>query len=286
MSTQAHGLRRRLAAAPAAMPSAPMLGARSMAIASGKGGVGKTALATSLALSASARGARVLLVDLDLGLANAHLLFGCPTGAGLLETLEQGEPPARALVEARPRVRLVAGARRPETTARLSGAERTRLLAAIAALGRESDLLIVDLPAGIGALVIETLRACASPMLVTTPEPAAFADAYALLKRFQLAGAARPIDIVVNAVRRPQELRRVERRLLGAARRFLRRDVAILDAIPEDPAVREATRKPACFLETAPCAPAARAVHRIERRVARGLARRDSTTRGPQEVNT
>ena len=190
MSTQAHGLRRRLAAAPAAMPSAPMLGARSMAIASGKGGVGKTALATSLALSASARGARVLLVDLDLGLANAHLLFGCPTGAGLLETLEQGEPPARALVEARPRVRLVAGARRPETTARLSGAERTRLLAAIAALGRESDLLIVDLPASIGALVIETLRACASPMLVTTPEPAAFADAYALLKRFQLAGAA------------------------------------------------------------------------------------------------
>ena len=48
----------------------------SIAISSGKGGVGKTTIAVNLALTAAKHGKRVLLLDADLGMANAHIILG------------------------------------------------------------------------------------------------------------------------------------------------------------------------------------------------------------------
>ena len=223
--------------------------ARLLAVASGKGGVGKTNLAVNLAIALAGTGQRVLLVDADAGLANVDLLLG-QRPRGHLGHVLAGLVPVEAVVHDGPaNIRWVPGAPLPSLSASVPSTGRhavaespvraaAAVLDGLAALESQHDFLILDLPAGLGADVRWFARQADELLLVTTPEPPALMDAYALLKSVALADAgdggpagqpfAGQVGLIVNMVGHRREAGRVHGRLRATARRFLGLDVRLL----------------------------------------------------------
>ena len=156
--------------------------ARSIAVAGGKGGVGKSTIAANLALAIAQLGHRVTLVDADLGAANLHTMLGVVNPSfGLADFLDHRVDTLDALKTrvGVPTLTLVAGTSRPGA-ANLDKAEKLRMLDAIARL--DADCVVVDVGAGTSFNVIDFVAAADHKLFVLTPQLASLHNAYALLK--------------------------------------------------------------------------------------------------------
>jgi flagellar biosynthesis protein FlhG len=172
-----------------------------VAIGSGKGGVGKTWLAASLAHALARLGRRVLLFDGDLGLANVDVQLGLAPGPDLASVLSGRCTLTQAVRRFEPGgFDLIAGRSGCAQLALVSPQAVAALVAGLRALAPGYDRVLLDLPAGIDALVRRLLAAADSCLVLTTDEPTAITDAYALIKvsRTEIAGFAP--QLVVNQV--------------------------------------------------------------------------------------
>lgn len=243
-----------------------------LAIASGKGGVGKTNLCVNLAAAMARRGVRVVLIDGDLGLANADVLCGVNTSAHLGHVIEGRCSLEEIAVETSCGFRLISGASGITRLAHLDASQRRRIFDGLASLEGSVDLVLVDCGAGIGLGVLGFVAAADLSLIVTTPEPTAIADAYALIKtlvsraRGGLAPESRSM-LVVNQARRESEAWRVHRRINAVCERFLGARVKLSGWVPYDGAVREAVRARHPFVYNAPRCRASRAVRDLSGRV-------------------
>lgn len=155
---------------------------RIVAVAGGKGGVGKSTIAVNLALALGRLGHRVTLVDADLGAANLHTMLGVlnpTTGIGdfldhRVETLDALKTPV-----AIPTLSLVPGTSRPGA-ANLAKRDKLRLLGAIARL--DADCVVIDVGAGSSYNVVDFVAAADHKLLVLTPHLPSLHNAYALIK--------------------------------------------------------------------------------------------------------
>jgi len=219
--------------------------ARVLAVASGKGGVGKTNLSVNVAIGLSAAGRRVLLVDADIGLANVDLVLG-QRPRGHLGHVLTGRLPLQAIVHEGPAgIRWIPGASHLPALTAPDADRRAALLQDLSALERDHDFLILDLPAGIGPGVIPHARQADDLVLVTTPEAPAVMDAYALLKAVATAGPEPlgRVRLVVNMVTHRREADRVHGRLRATAERFLGVDIDLLGYVFCDGHVGRAVQK-------------------------------------------
>jgi len=219
--------------------------ARVLAFVSGKGGVGKTNLAVNVGIGLAATGRRVLLVDADLGLANVDLVLGQRPRGDLGHVIE-GRMALREVVEEGPGgLRWIPGASQMPRLAHLSARRREQVLEGLAGLETEHDFLLLDAPAGVGADVLALARQADELVLVTTPEPTALMDAYALLKTAAASGAESlgEVRLVVNLVAHRRDAERVHRRLSEAAGRFLGVPVGLLGYVFCDGHVGRAVQK-------------------------------------------
>ena len=217
----------------------------SIAIASGKGGVGKTNVAVNLAVSLARLGRRVMLFDADLGLANADLLLGLrPTKslhdlvAGTADTLEE------ILTEGPDGLLLVPSASGIGTMANLTPVEHAGLIRAFSTYDKPLDVLIVDTAAGVQDSVTSFCKAVQHVFVVVCDEPASLTDAYALIKVLRQEHGLRRFRVICNMLRTPESGRRLMRKLSSVCAQYLP-DV-ILDAsgmIPMDEHLRHAVRK-------------------------------------------
>jgi flagellar biosynthesis protein FlhG len=259
--------------APQAMPfcNAPVL-----AIASGKGGVGKSNIALNLAIALARRGVRVTVLDADVGVANIDVLCGINPARRLDAAFSPGATRLQDLtIDAPGGFRLVPGSAGLSRLAELTGDQRQQLIAQICELGDHADLLIVDTGAGVGALVTALVAWADMSLIVTTPEPTAIADAYALIK-IAMARAPRPalrpdLHIVVNAADSASEAARVHARLSSVSERFLGQVLPMAGAIAADPHVVRAVRMRCPLMLRSPGAPASLAMIALADRVAQSL---------------
>ena len=237
--------------------------ARVICIASGKGGTGKSVMATNLAILRARRGERVLLVDFDAGLANAHLLLGLAPPYDLGHVME-GEVTARqALVEGPHGVRLLSGGVGRQTMIDPTRRELDRLFKALRPLEAEFDLIIIDHGAGLSYSTVAHLAATSTLILVTNHEVTALSDGYALYKRAHMVNNSIRVGLVVN--RAPDERIAMDawERFRGAAHKFLGHTPELIGWVPADPAIPQAVqmRQPAVI--SYPESPAARAFKRV-----------------------
>jgi flagellar biosynthesis protein FlhG len=215
---------------------------RTIAITSGKGGVGKSNLAANLAVALGERGARVLLVDADLAQANLDLLLGLHPRYDIQHVLSGEKTLEEVVIEGPRGVRLVPAASGPPELAELDDYRRECLLRGLGQLDGDADLIVLDTATGTSAQVVSFCLAADEVIVVTTPEMPAFSDAYALIKLLQQRGLTRPPRLVVNMARDAEEAEETAHRIRLVARRFLKLDLDSWTAVPFDPAIPRAVR--------------------------------------------
>lgn len=228
------------------------------AVTSGKGGVGKTSLSVNLACEFSRRGHRTIIVDTDLGLANAHILAGIKPTRTLSDYIE-GKAEIGDIIETGPsKVKFISGGSGVKEMANLDANGRARICVAIEELSAFCDVIVLDTGAGVSKGVTDFVSMADHTILVTTSNFAAIADAYGIVKVVVQDGYQKPIHCVVNRVRSPEEAEQVFLKLKGCTERFLGFDLNWLGLLPEDSCVEGAVLKRAPFSEVFPGSVAAR----------------------------
>jgi len=239
----------------------------SIAITSGKGGVGKTSLATNLAIAFARRGRRVLLVDGDLAMANVDLMLGVVPQKNLGDVVFGRAAIEEVVLTTADGVRVLPSGSGVEELADLDDFRRERLLRELSKLEAEADLILLDTGSGVGRQTIHFARAADRTVIVTTPEPTAFSDAYATLKvlsRGRLRG--RP-GVVVNMAATPEEGRETERRIRVVAERFLRLKPEYLGHVLLDASMGKAVRRQQPVVKAFPRSPAAACIEELASRL-------------------
>ncbi|MGE3164238.1 MAG: MinD/ParA family protein [Planctomycetota bacterium] len=239
--------------------------ARVIAVTSGKGGVGKTNLSVGLGLAAADLGRRVILVDGDLGLANVDVLLDVQSRFNLSHLLSGEASVDEILVAAPGGVRILPGATGVSHMADLAEFEVQHLLRQLEQVERDSDLVIVDTGAGISRQVVQFCLASDEVVVVTTTEPPAIADAYAIIKVLGQADATVRLRLLVNRADSRACADQVAERIVTLARRFLRLDVRPLGFVPTDPHVGRSVMDRFPFGLQYPSCPAAISVRELAR---------------------
>jgi flagellar biosynthesis protein FlhG len=201
------------------VPLAPREEAAVVAIGSGKGGTGKSFLATSLAVLLHQQGKRVILVDCDFGLACDHLLLGV-TPQRTLQHLLAGQATLADVTLATPAgPRLVPGSSGVRQMADLSDLELAAFGRRLGEIAADADVLLLDCGAGIAPQTVLTMLCADHVVLVTQPEIAALTDAYAVIKCLRPLRRDIALSVVVNRVPAPGQGDRAFEKLDEVTRR-------------------------------------------------------------------
>ena len=242
-----------------------------IAVTSGKGGVGKSNIAVNLAIQLSTAGKDVVLLDADLGLANCDVLCNLELPANLSHVIARRRQLADVMVQGPGGFRLVGGASGLARMADLSDFDRQRLVESLAELEQQADVILIDTGAGISPNVLAFTRAADHVLVVTTPEPTAITDAYAVIKVMSKDNATRRISLLVNQVRAAAEGRIVYDRIAGVSRQFL--GVSVYDAgyVMADESVSSAVRLRKPFLVAYPRCPASLCIAQLAVRLQHGV---------------
>lgn len=218
-------------------PEVAAAGARVVCIASGKGGVGKSVLATNLAALRAERGERVLLIDFDAGLANLHLLLGLAPRHDLGHVLDGTVQACEAVVRGPEGIHLLSGGVGRHALANPTRRELDRLFQALAPLEREYDLVVIDHGAGISYGTVAHLAASSTLLLVTNHEVTALSDAYALYKRATTVNEHLRVGLVLNRLPDEDVALRAWERFKGVSLKFLGVHPEYIGWVPQDDSV-------------------------------------------------
>ena len=217
--------------------------ARIIAVTSGKGGVGKTNLTVNLAIALRMAGKRVIVIDADLGMANVDVILGTSSKYHLLHLLQNEITLQDVLLEGPYGVQYISGGSGIEEAADFSAAERRMLWQKLAYCGALADIILVDTGAGLGKNVLDFVLASDEVLLLTTPEPTALTDAYAVMKAYSRYTLQPNMQLVVNRVYEEAESKDVAAKLGSTSERFLHMPVDCLGYIFEDRNMMHAVRK-------------------------------------------
>lgn len=240
--------------------------ARTIAVTSGKGGVGKSTIALNLAVAARRMGKSVCLLDACLGLGSIDLLCGLNGYWNLSHVVTGSRSLSDVMLEGPEGIHVIPGASGLIELADCPESVQRELLFQMEDVERNHDLLIVDTSTGIHRMVRQFATAADQVLVVTVPEVPAIADAYATVKALASPDAP-PIDLVVNQVDSPSQARAIADRLKQTSKMFLRAGVGFAGQVSRDAAVVQAVAAQSPFLVESPRCPAAADMMNLTRRV-------------------
>lgn len=215
---------------------------KTLAVISGKGGVGKTNVAVNVSICLAVRGQRVVLVDLDMGLANADLLLGLTPKFTLAQMISGARTLREVILVGPAGIGFVPGASGLADLANLSEFERQSVLMQLKTLDANTDIVVSDCGAGISKGVMRFAQSAQSVMVVTTPEPTAVTDAYAAIKTLARDHFTGRVGLLVNKAADRVEAEATFARISEVAKKFLNYSVANFGFVLQDTAVVQAVR--------------------------------------------
>lgn len=248
-------------------PPAPQQEAASVAIASGKGGTGKSFLATSLAVALHRSERRTVLVDCDFGLACDHLLLGVKPTLTLQQLLAGQCTLEQVLIKSPCGPRLLPGASGVRRMATPTDKDLTMFARELGVLAGGEDTLLLDLGAGIAPATVLTMLSADWIVLVTQPEIAALVDAYAVIKCVAQLKSSAKFLIVVNRVGTPGRGEMAFQRLMEVASQNVGVELRYLGEIPDDESVMQHRLGQLPLIATEPEAPTSMAVTALSERL-------------------
>ena len=239
-----------------------------LAVTSGKGGVGKTNVVVNLAASLARLGHRVGILDADFGLGNIDVLLGLTPTYHLGHVLNSDRALDEVVIEGPLGIRILPAGTGIRALTSLTSAQWHRLRDVVRRFSAGLDFLVIDTGAGISDNVVELLFMAERVLVVTSDEPTAVVDAYAMVKILTKAEPGKELGLVVNGTRDAHEAGLVFRQLDTATTRFLKRSVRFYGFIVHDPLVRAAVLGQRAVVDHVPHAPASRCFRILASRLA------------------
>lgn len=245
-----------------------------LAVASGKGGVGKTWFSISLTTALARQGKKVLLFDGDLGLANVDVQLGLMPKRDLNDVI-RGRLSLDKVVQRYEEggFDIIAGRSGQASLSALPTQRLIMLRDQLIDLSHEYDAVVVDLGAGVDRTVRMMSASATKSLLVTTDEPTSLTDAYAFIKLGSAAGMSKNVSIVINQAQNTLEGEKTYKTLLKACENFLRLSPPLAGMIRHDPKVKDCIRHQTPLLIRSPNSEAATDIERIARNVDEALRR-------------
>ena len=206
---------------------------QSIAIASGKGGVGKTSLAVNCAVKLSSDGKKVALLDADFGMANSHILLNQKIEHSVNDLLEKKLSIEDVILETPTGLKLIPGGSGVLELLNLDSQMRWEIIRSLDLLKEDLDILVVDTPAGASDASIEFAAACDVVVVVLVPEPTSFMDAYSFIKALYLEKKFAAVSIVVNLAKNEKAARQSYESFKKIVTKFLTVNVQFVGWLPE-----------------------------------------------------
>jgi len=240
---------------------------RVIAIASGKGGVGKTNLSVNLGVSLCKLGKKVALLDADMGLANVDILLGLHPEYNLTHVINGEKTLDDIVVEGPQGLKVIPASSGVQHMAEMGIIEQAGIISAFSEFEHDIDVLLVDTAAGIHSSVVNFARASQEILIVVCDEPTSLTDAYALIKLLNRDHGVNRFHIITNMVDTLQDGKALYQKLCKVTDQYL--DVALYftGAIPFDKSLRQAVKKQQAVVESMPQSPASQAIKGLAKKV-------------------
>lgn len=236
---------------------------RVIAVASGKGGVGKSSISLNLGLAIQELEKRVLLMDADLGMANIDILLGITPNFNLSHVLKGKCKFEEAVVQGPANISILAGTTGVDELINISSVEVSRLIEAASHMEENYDIILLDIGAGVHYSVTNFILGCDEVLVVLTPEPTAVMDAYSLIKILSTKHYMGRTKLLLNQCNSLKEANELAERMQRVIKQYLNQNVELLGMIPFDENVRKSVREQNPFLIQYPKSEAARSIKEL-----------------------
>ena len=242
---------------------------RVIAITSGKGGVGKTNIATNLAYILATMHKKVLILDADTGLANIDLMLGLTPQYNLYHVLKGEKTIAEVVVLGPGGIMILPSSSGIMEMTELSRGQKLTLLDELHGFNEELDFMFIDTAAGIASNVMYFNAAAKEIIVVASSEPTSLTDAYALIKLLYQRHAKKRFRLLVNMVKTQAEAKAVYTRLSQATDHFLNLTIEYIGHVLIDEKVQEAVKRQKPLLELYPGSPASKCLTAVAEKLCR-----------------
>lgn len=220
---------------------------RSIAIVSGKGGVGKSNFTTNFAINLLKLGKKVVVLDMDIGMGNVNILIG-KTAQNNLKHYLLGEVALDEVVYEGPYgLKFISGGSGMSSVMEWSKDMIDALLNAFEQLQKDFDYILFDMGAGATNWSLDLISAINEIIVITTEEPTAITDAYSMMKYIHVRDENKTIYLLCNRAYTKEDGQETLTRLESTMKHFLKKEVILLGSLPEDPVVRKAVREQVPF---------------------------------------
>ena len=246
--------------------------ARVITVTSGKGGVGKSSISVNLAIELARMGKRVLIMDVDFGLANIEVMLGIRPEYNLADMRFRGKSLADIVIKGPEGIGFISGGSGIHELTSLTREQIVNLTMRLVELDEMADIVIIDTGAGIADAVLEFVSASTEVLLVATPEPTSITDAYALLKtlyrKSEFSAENTRIKVIANRVTAQNECRELFEKINLVVKKFLKFGMEYLGDIPQDEQVSKAIIRQKPVVLSAPDSGAGKALRKLATKLA------------------
>jgi len=210
---------------------------RVVAVASGKGGTGKSTLSVNMAIAMRRAGKRVLVIDADFGLANVDLMLGVSSENSLAQVLSGDIDPNDVMQTGLEGVQFLSGGSGVEALLSMEGEAADAMISRLLQIKCDADIILLDTGAGVNPIVLRMIAAANETVIVTTPEPTAVMDAYALIKTASQREPKPIFRLIVNRVENRREAVEIPEAIISLARKNLSSTIDLLGTVATDPVI-------------------------------------------------
>ncbi|USD15418.1 MinD/ParA family protein [Priestia megaterium] len=221
---------------------------KTLAVLSGKGGVGKSNLSLNLSLALTKQKQRVLLFDMDIGMGNIDILIGQTASYTMVDLLEKKLSIQQIIKKGPQNLAYVAGGTGISSVFEWSPSDLVHLIQELNSLTNQYDYMIFDMGAGMSESVLKFLKAVDEMIVVTTPEPTSITDAYAAIKLAASYSVSAPVRLIINKTLSDKEGNETYERFNRAVQQFLNISISLLGIVPNDQVVQKAVNRQIPFL--------------------------------------
>lgn len=217
--------------------------AKTIAITSGKGGVGKSNFAVNFALELLERGKRVLIFDLDVGMGNIDILLGLYSEKTMIDILNDNLTIADIVKVGPKGLGYISGGSGLSHFFKMDQRKWAHFFSEYEAVMDMYDFIIFDMGAGATKESLSFILAADECFVITTPEPTAITDAYGMIKHIVNNQKDMPIYIVMNRCHSVKEGRKTTGKFKSIIWQFLNKDIRNIGSLPEDTIVSTSVKR-------------------------------------------